>query len=187
MVDKINGGRSSMPEMKKFLDSLSTFQWVLLIFLFSFLVIFGLVFCILPIVSGAPVFMLILPVGLFAAIGTFLFRSFRKSLHAYDKWWNSLTDAEQAEIEQDFREAIQVSPYLIAGSRYAFIRQIGRAIAYDQIESFDFRHSPERANCILLILLKDARKVAVNLPSVSLAEDLRADLLSYQVLMSRTH
>lgn len=176
-----------MPEMKKFLNSLSTFQRVLFIFLFSFLVIFGLVFCILPIVSGAPVFMLILPVGLFAALGAFLFRSFRKSLHAYDKWWNSLTDAERAEIEQDFREAIQVSPYLIAGSRYAFIRQTIRAIAYDQIESFDFRHSPEHANCILLILLKDARKVAVDLPSVSKAEDLRADLLSYQVLMSRTH
>ena len=57
-----------MPEMKKFLDSLSTFQWVLLIFLFSFLVIFGLVFCILPIVSGAPIFMMIMPVGLFAAL-----------------------------------------------------------------------------------------------------------------------
>ena len=175
-----------MTDLKKFLDPLSSFQRFLYVLVFSFLVLGGLLFCIPLMAGGFPLAMLTLPLGVFAAFGTFICWMFRRSLHAYDSWWSSLTDADQAAIEQDFRQARQVSRYLFAGPRYAYIRQTGRVVSYDQLDRFDYRCSTAHTHCVLHILLKDASKVCVDLPSLAEAESLRDDLLSYQVLVGRT-
>lgn len=167
-----------MNEMKKFLNPLTSYQRMLYIILLTVLAI-GIVFFIVPgIAGGISLGLLIMPVGVFIAFGAFICWMFLKGLHAYDNWWNSLSDAEHAEIEQDFKQAEEVSYYFVAGPRYAFIRNAGCVIPYEKIDDIEFRPG-KNARCYMHIHVKDAKMVFVNLPSFSEGEQLYDDLLSY--------
>lgn len=166
-----------MPEMKKYLNSLSAFQRMLYYVFLVFVVIIIAFFLFVGVSGGFPFGMMLMPVVLFIGFGAFVGRMFFKARNAYDKWWSTLSDAEHTEIEQDFLQTEQLSYYLLAGRKYAFIRNAGCAIPYDVIEDVELLYG-RGARCYAHIHLKGGNVVHVDLPSFADGEQLYDDLLN---------
>lgn len=166
-----------MSELKKYLDPMSSSQRILFTIIITFLVLMVIFFVYTGISSGFALGLMFLPLGIFLAFGAFVCSMLLKTRRAYDNWWNSLSDAERKDIKEDFRQARQFSYYLLAGPRYAYIRNTGRALPFEKIDHIEF--IPGRyAHCYMHIYLLDEKMVFVDMPSFADAEQLEDDLLN---------
>lgn len=99
-------------------------------------------------------------------------------MHGFDKYWDTFTDVQRAEIEQDFKQADQVSDDLIVGPRYAYIRWTCRVIPYDRIGSIYFVRG-KNMHCYMHIEVKGEKEVFVDLPSFRDGEAIREELIRH--------
>lgn len=151
-----------MPDMKHFLESNSTFGRIVLIILPIIGALFAVVMAVFMISAGFEPFMIpmmVTPFLLISVVCIFLLRH-RKS--TYQIWWNSISESQRAEIQQDYSGAEPVNDYLMLGRQYAFIRGIGKAILYDDIEDVNFVSVKGGWN--MFVILNDGRKLVTCLP-----------------------
>lgn len=151
-----------MPDMKRFLENNSAFGRIILIVVPVLGLLFAAVMVVFMISDGFDLFMipvLIVPFLLFAGFCLYLLRH---SKSTYLIWWNSLTETQRAEIEQDYSTAEPVNDYLILGRKYAYIRRIGKPIPYDEIDDVNFVSVKGGWN--MFIVLDDGRKMVTQLP-----------------------
>lgn len=167
-----------MPELKRFLNPLSPSLRVVYTAGTIAPLGFILFFIYQTIVGTMSLGILLMPVIFFGSFSALMCWMLVRGLHIFDKWWNTLSDAEQAEIEQDFLQGQEISYYLIAGPRYAYLRWTGSVIRYDRIGNINFVRG-KNARCYMHIEMQDERKVFMDLPSFSDGELIRDALYSY--------
>lgn len=149
-----------MPNMKKFLDPVTLTRKLLMIAGIAFCAVMILTFLVVMIRSQVPLFMLAIPTFPFVLAALFLSFVLRKGMNHYSKWWNSLSPAEQSDIEQDYRNAWQADQSLILGEHYAYIRQLGEALAFDDIDDVYFRRARGLRWNMFIILCNGQMRVA---------------------------
>ena len=119
--------------------------------------VMALVFVIAMIVMDFPIIMVFVPIMPFAVFAFFGISVLRKSKTDYDSWWNSLSEYERADIEQDFSNAEKVDPILILGDRYAFIRQTRIPLRYEDITDIYFARGT-RNQWRMIVSTSDGKK-----------------------------
>lgn len=141
-----------MPDMKHFLERNSTFGKTILV-MGMVLPVAGVVLMGWTLVgNGAPLAMVLFPGFPFLLMSAFCAWVFRKSSRDIPMWWESLTDSQRADYEQDFANAQPMDDFLLLGQRYAYFRNIGRPVAYGDIADIYF-HRSRSGNGMHVILL----------------------------------
>lgn len=151
-----------MPDMRRFLEPNTTFSRVILIVLPIIGVIFAVIMAVFMISAGFELFMIPMMVTPFLLLTVVCIFLLGRNKSTYLLWWNSLSETERAEIEQDYSSAEPVNNYLILGRQYAFIRGISRPILYDDIEDINFVSVKGGWN--MFVVLNGGQKLVTCLP-----------------------
>lgn len=164
-----------MPDMKRFLESDSTFGRIVLIVLPVVGAVFALVMLVFMLSAGFELFMIPMMITPFLLISVVCIFLLRRRQSTYQLWWNSLSETQRAEIKQDYSGAEPINDCLILGRRYAFIRGIGKAILYEDIEDVSFVETESRWN--MYVFLNDGRKLVTALPIFCNHQKIWAELM----------
>lgn len=165
-----------MTEMKKYLEINPLWTKILMCVLAAAAFGMGITFIAFMLGNGFEIFMLF-PVFPFFLMGGFAIYSLRKSLASFGVWWNSLTELEQREIEQDFNSAVQFNSIMLLGQQYVFIRRMGCAIDYDDIEDVSFLNA-QKGGWRMYISTGDGKRHMVQLPVFADRQAIWAELMN---------
>lgn len=145
-----------MSDMKHFLERNSTSGKVALVMVGTVPLAAMVAFEIGTFQDGVDLSLMLFPAFPFLLMSAFCGWMLYRSIRDYPKWWESLTDAQRADYELDFANAQPVEGFLLLGRKYAYIRRIGKPIAYENIADIYF-HRTKSGNGMHVILRDGTR------------------------------